>query len=34
LVQKNELVIITKGPHEGVGGGTNSMTIVTVGGAV
>ena len=34
FVNDGDLVIITKGPHEGIHGGTNSMTIVKVGGAV
>lgn len=34
FVNDGELVIVTKGPHEGIHGGTNSMTIVKVGGSV
>lgn len=34
FIADGDLVIITKGPQEGVHGGTNSMTIVKVGGAL
>jgi pyruvate kinase len=33
-INDGDLVIITKGPQEGIHGGTNSLTIVKVGGAV
>jgi len=34
FVNDGDLVIVTKGPHEGVHGGTNSMAVIRVGGAV
>lgn len=34
FIHDGDLVIITKGPQEGIHGGTNSLTIVKVGGAV
>lgn len=34
FINDGDLVIITKGPQEGVHGGSNSLTIVKVGGAV
>lgn len=31
IVQKGDLVVITKGDHMGIDGGTNGMKILTVG---